>query len=130
MALQMKKCLFLILFCVTLLACDEDLTVARDIKGIWRWQNTCGGIVGCQYAGDDSKKTLIITADRVILKEDASHAEIYAYEILTTTEGETTSRWEIKLSDGSIILASVEKEKAQLSIEQNSVLVSTYKRIR
>jgi hypothetical protein len=115
---------------VTIFSCDEDLSDSKDIKGVWKWENTCGGIVGCRYAETGSKKAMIITADRVIMKEDAAHAEVYAYEIMMKSESDSLVSWQLRLSDGSTLTASVEKEKGQLSIAANSVIVSTYKRLR
>src|SRR5688572_10138340 len=126
----MKKTLLLVLMALSVMSCDEDLTEKKDITGIWKWERTCGGFVGCVYAETDSRKMMIITADRVIMKEHAAHAEIYSYQIVTKTESDTESSWEIKLSDGSKIIASVEKQSGALAVAENSVMNSVYKRLR
>ena len=126
----MKKILSFLLIATIAFSCDEDLTDAKSITGVWKWQKTCGGFVGCVYAEDDSRKMLLITGDRVIMKEDAAHAEIYAYQTLNKTETETLLSWEIKLSDGSTMVASVEKQSGHLALKENSVVSSDYKRLR
>ena len=126
----MKKALFLLLAAVALLSCDDDLSDGKDITGIWKWERTCGGFVGCIYAEDNSRKLMIITADRVIMKEDAAHAEIYSYQVLNKTETEALYSWELKLSDGSMVTASVEKQTGHMAVAQNSVINSLYKRLR
>ena len=90
------------------ISCDDEKHSTTDMVGSWRWQSTCGGVVGCLYATATNYKTIRITETMIEYSENGKITGIEAYTINSVTGDGISKTYEIEVSNGGILTASVQ----------------------
>ena len=107
------------------ISCDDEKNNTTDIVGTWRWQSSCGGVVGCLYATSTNYKTLRITDTMIEYSENGKITGSEPYTINSLTGDDISKTYEIEVSNGGILTVSVQDNV--LIIEAIPV-TSVYKR--
>jgi len=109
-------------------ACNhEDPTPSLSLKGVWKWQSTCGGIVGCVYSSDSQEQLLTINEHELTMRQNGDVTVQSTYTLQNVSSPNGNSRVYKILVDERLDYDIV-IEGNKLTMDYHSLIVSVYHR--
>jgi hypothetical protein len=105
----------------------EEISLTKLI-GKWRWQSTCGGIVGCRIATETTNHFWIIDQSKIYFLDNEDTVSTSDYKIKGFSRKGISQIYELEFQNGSTLNATVENNI--MEIDYGPPIVSIYKKIK